>query len=79
MGKLFSPANLYIAYPENKHIGTHPNTKEYVNKIPRSFYSGLGIHSTRAMATATVSTMSMSNVDVHVGNSVVIWLSRLFS
>jgi len=39
---LFSPANLYVTDPENRHIGTHPTTEEYVNEIPGAFYSGPG-------------------------------------
>ena len=47
MATMFSPANLYITDPENKHIGTHPTTGEHVNEIDGAFYSGLGSHPQR--------------------------------
>jgi len=42
MATLFSPANLYVTDPENRHIGAHPTTGEYVNGIPGAFYTGPG-------------------------------------
>jgi hypothetical protein len=39
---LFSPANLYVTDPENRHIGTNPITGKAVNEIPKAFYSGPG-------------------------------------
>jgi len=42
MATLLSPANLYVTDPENRHIGTHPTTGEYVNEIPGAFYTGPG-------------------------------------
>jgi len=44
---LSSPANLYVTDSENKHIGAHPTTGEYVNEISGAFYSGLGSHPQR--------------------------------
>jgi len=37
---LFSPANLYVTDPDNRHVGAHPTTGESVNEIPGAFYSG---------------------------------------
>jgi hypothetical protein len=42
MASLFSPANLYVTDPENRHVGTDPTTGESVNEIPEAFYSGPG-------------------------------------
>jgi len=42
MATLFSPANLYVTDPENRHVGTDPNTGEVVNEILGAFYSGPG-------------------------------------
>ncbi|MDH5389815.1 MAG: hypothetical protein OEX10_01490 [Candidatus Bathyarchaeota archaeon] len=47
MATMFSPANLYVTDPENKHIGADPTTGEYVNEISGAFYSGLGSHPQR--------------------------------
>jgi len=47
MATIYSPANLYVTDPENRHIGTHPTTGEPVNEIPGAFYSGPGSHPQR--------------------------------
>jgi len=47
MATLFSPANLYVTDPVNRHIGAHPTTGEPVNEIPGAFYSGPGSHPQR--------------------------------
>jgi len=47
MFTLFSPANLYVTDPENRHIGADPTTGEYVNEISGAFYSGSGSHPQR--------------------------------
>ena len=47
MATLFSPANLYVTDPDNRHIGTHPTTGESINEIPEAFYSGPGSHPQR--------------------------------
>jgi len=49
MATLFSPANLYVTDPENRHIGADPTTGEYVNEIPGAFYSGPGSHPQRVV------------------------------
>jgi hypothetical protein len=68
MDTLFSPANLYITYPENRHIGVNPTTEN--TSIKYLDHSILDLEPIlRAMVTATVGTMSMINIDIHVGNS----------
>jgi len=47
MFTMFSPANLYVTDPENRHIGADPTTGEYVNEISGAFYSGPGSHPQR--------------------------------
>jgi len=47
MATMFSPANLYVTDPENKHVGADPTTGEYINEISGAFYSGLGSHPQR--------------------------------
>jgi len=47
MATLFSPANLYVTDPMNRHVGAHPTTGEIVNEIPGAFYSGPGSHPQR--------------------------------
>jgi len=39
---LYSPANLYVTDPENRHIGTDPTTGNPINEIPKAFYTGTG-------------------------------------
>ena len=47
MFTLFSPANLHVTDPINRHIGADPTTGEYVNEIPGASYSGPGSHPQR--------------------------------